>query len=128
MRSEPVSRETAENIERMIVLFELVSRGGLPRERIFIPVGTIGFAAFILALLGQGSRVVTVGMALIEIIREGTVDREILHRFQFQREGVVVRMTFEVIGVLVDERTRGVHLLSVVVQGVVGIVRFEHRQ
>lgn len=112
----------------MVVLLEFVSRRGLPRKRIFIPVGTVGFAALVFTLFGQGSRVVTVGMALIEVIRKSTVDREILHRLQFEREGVVVRMAFEVIGVLVDQRTRGIYLLSVVVQRVVRIVRFEHRR
>ena len=127
MRGETVSRETAENVERMAVLFELVAGRGLPRERVLVPLGAVGLAAFVLALQGKGSRIVTVGMPLVEVVGEGAVDREVLHRLQFQREGVVVRVAFEVIGVQVDQRTLRVDLLSVVIQRVIRVVRLEQR-
>ena len=127
VRGETVSRETAENVERMAVLFELVAGRGLPRERVLVPLGAVGLAAFVLALQGKGSRIVTVGMPLVEVVGEGAVDREVLHRLQFQREGVVVRVAFEVIGVQVDQRTLRVDLLSVVIQRVIRVVRLEQR-
>jgi len=66
-------------------------------------------------------------MPLVEIVGEGAVDREVLHRLQFQREGVVVRVAFEVIGVQVDQRTLRVDLLPVVIQRVIRVVRLEQR-
>ena len=66
-------------------------------------------------------------MPLVEIVGEGAVDREVLDRFQFEREVVIARMTFEVMGVLVDQRTRRIDFLSVVVQRVVCVRRFEQR-
>ena len=127
MRHEPVGREAAEDVQRMAVLLELVAGRRLPRERILVPVGAVCLAAFVFALHGQRARIVTVRVTLVEVVGEGAVDREVLDRFQFEREVVVARMTFEVMGVLVDQRTRCIDFLSVVVQRVVCVRRFEQR-
>ena len=58
-------------------------------------------------------------MTLVQIVGQRTVYREVFHRFKLYREGVVMGMPFQEIGVHIYHHTGCIDSLSAVIQRVV---------
>ena len=92
-----------------------------------VPFGPVGLTAFVLSLCRQGSRIVAVGVPLVEIVGESALDHEVLERSHIHGERVVGGVALEIIGVVLYKGYRVVDLLAAVVERVEGIGRLEER-
>ena len=123
VRSELISRHTRHHVYVVLAELHLVSGGILRRERVLVVFGPVRISSLVFTFDRQCSGIVAIGMTLVEIIGEYAADFQVLNRSGYRREVVGHRMTLQIMGIHIYERTRSINPCSGIVIVVESVFR-----